>query len=202
MASDFHTHFPRNGINALVSAKTLQSGNYTSFEFHPWFLPDEFSVSRLPAPDTLAPFDAIGEIGLDKLRGPELQVQEKYLYALLDISVQTGKPVVLHAVRSFPETLAVLKNFPLKVMVHGFRSSPEMLDELWKKGITVSFHLKAVGNPLLMNKLHHAKGPFGFESDDRQDIDIREIISGAKKTSGMKNLERLTDQFFADFLEI
>ena len=87
-------------------------------------------------------------------------------------------------------------------MVHGFRSSPEMLDELWKKKVTVSFHPQMVHNPALMQKLSAAKGSFGFESDDNKNINIEILINIAKNNTQIADLEKITDQNFSDFLEI
>jgi len=110
MASDFHTHIPRDGINALISSAELLPGHLTSLEIHPWYLPETFSPALLPDHEKLYPFAAVGEIGLDKLRGPESVVQEQFLRAILDLAADTCKPVVIHAVRSYPEIFAILKH--------------------------------------------------------------------------------------------
>lgn len=202
MASDFHTHNQDSEYRALISSNCLIPGKFTSLSFHPWELPDTYDENKIFSPEYLQNFAALGEIGLDKLHLPALETQQKYFHALLSLASDCNKPVVIHCVRSFQELFAALKPFDLKVLFHGFRSSAEMLDELWKRNMTVSFHYRATSDLRLMKKLASASGKFGFESDDDTSLDIREIISGAEKTSGMKNLERLTDQFFADFLEI
>ncbi|MBE6390204.1 MAG: hypothetical protein E7043_08550 [Lentisphaerae bacterium] len=202
MASDFHSHFPREGMYFLRSGKTPVAGELTSLEFHPWFLPDEFVPEILPSPEFLSRFCALGEIGLDKLRGPQMEIQQKYLYSLLALASDTGKPVVIHAVRSFAEVFRMLKHFNLKVMFHGFRSSPEMLDELWKRNFTVSFHPSVAKKMEIMLKLKNPSGAFGFESDNEPDMDIRNIIKEISEALSLPLLEQITDQNFADFTGI
>ena len=201
MASDFHTHDPDPAHRALISSTAPLPGKLTSLEVHPWHLPETFSPDLLRrAEELLDQFAALGEIGLDRMRGPSLPVQEQYLHRLLALAADAGKPVVIHAVRTLPEVLAVTAKYPVRVMIHGFRSSAELLDELWKREITVSFHPSATDRPALMGRLKHAAGRFGFESDDRK-ISLPELLARAAEKSGIKDMEQLTDQHFADFLE-
>lgn len=202
MASDFHTHNTKSRYRALVSSPVPIAGHLTSFEFHPWNLPMEFIPELIQTGSCLSGFTAIGEIGLDKLHLPDMTIQLQYLEKLCELSIELHKPVVIHCVKAFDELFAVLKRFPVKAMFHGFRSSPEMLDELWKRKITVSFHPQMVNNPALMHKLSNAKGGFGFESDDIKDIDLEFLLDTAELNSKVAGLEKITDQNFADFLEI
>ena len=56
--------------------------------------------------------------------------------------------------------------------------------------------------PELMKKLRHAGGGFGFESDDMEDLSFPDLLAQAAAASGVKNMEAVTDQNFADFLEL
>lgn len=202
MASDFHTHNPQSIYRALISTPVVIKEKFTSMEIHPWFLPEMFDSHKIPEKIELDKFTALGEIGLDKLRGPEISIQEMFFQQLLILASECKKPVVIHCVRKYPETIKLLKPFKLKVMFHGFHSSPELLDELWGRGYTVSFHHSAVKNSKLMNKLKSATGEFGFESDNDPSVDIASIIATAEKNTRINNLEKITDQNFDNFLEI
>lgn len=202
MASDFHTHNQSPALRALISSKTTIPDKLTSFEFHPWNLPQKFDQNLIPAEIALDGFAAIGEIGLDKMQGPDIEIQQLYLAKMLALAADLRKPAVIHCVKAFDELFAILKRFPVKIMFHGFRSSPQMLEELWKRKITVSFHPRMVNNEILMNQLHSAKGSFGFESDDDLTTDVRILLKTAEINSKVKNLEKVTDQNFSDFLEI
>lgn len=200
MASDFHTHTrPAPGVKALISASRVQDGDvFTSLELHPWNLPSSYMPEKINITGKLADFHALGEVGLDKLRGPSLEIQQKYLMKLLEIAADMNKPVILHIVKSYQEIFALLKKFNLRLMVHGFCGSPELLDELWKRQITVSFPEKILSRQELINKLAKNSGAYGFESDDRAGCDVRNIL----KNCGIQNVEHMTDQYFADFLRI
>ena len=196
MACDFHTHHrPEPGISALYSGTEPLSGVYNSLERHPWRLPETFQAQPELA-DRLRRFDALGEIGLDRQRGPALPVQREYLRSYLQLAQELHKPVVLHVVRCFPEVLDLLRQFRLKAMVHGFRGNARQLNELWRHGITVSFHHSALAREDLRRELSHPAGPFGFESDDDPQISIREMLERCPAAAA----ETLTDQHFADFL--
>ena len=71
--------------------------------------------------------DALGEIGLDRLRGPDITVQIRFLKALLAAAGEAGKPVVIHAVRCDAELDAALRDFSGNVLIHGFRGSERRL---------------------------------------------------------------------------
>lgn len=202
MASDFHTHTPDTEYPALISSTDPIAGKLTSLEFHPWHLTSSFSPDHLPAPEFAQQFTAIGEIGIDKLRGPETGIQRQYFEKLIALARELGKPIVIHCVKSYDEIFSCLKRYPVKAMIHGFRSSPQMLDELWKRNITVSFHPSIINNHPLLEKLKYASGSFGFESDDDPALRIPELLDKIKLRTGINNIEQITDQNFADFLEL
>jgi TatD DNase family protein len=203
MASDFHTHEINSAGAALISTSHPLPGKLTSWEYHPWNLPENYDRQIISQAGDLSSFAAIGEIGLDRLKGTALPVQQKFLNDLLALADDMNKPVVIHCVRAVPELLSALKPYKLRVMFHGFRSSPELLDELWKHDITVSFHPAALKKEYLMEKFRSPAGKFGFESDDTS-IPVAETIKNAAHATGVaaEILEKITDQNFRDFLEI
>ena len=66
------------------------------------------------------------------------------------------------------------------------------------KNITVSFPVNALKKTALMDKLTAPRGRFGFESDCNQNISVNEIIN----KSMIPGVEKMTDQYFNDFLGI
>ncbi len=201
MASDFHTHhLPSDtGVRVLLSATEKHPGTLTSLEIHPWHLPEKYTPGFYRITEKIAHFQALGEVGLDKLRGPDLATQQKFLNEFLQIASETDKPVVFHSVRCSQEIFAMLKKFNLsRVMFHGFCGSPELLDELWKRNITVSVPEKILFRSGIVAKLAKNSGAYGFESDDSPGCDVRKVM----KNSGIRNVEAITDQYFADFLRI
>ena len=193
MASDFHTHHPpAPGVRALISGTTPVPGNFNSLQYHPWHLPDRFSPPEI----VFDGFDALGEVGLDKLRGPDLTVQQEYLRFFLGAAQDSGKPVVLHIVRCYQELFELIKPFRVKLMLHGFSGSVELLKELWKRDITVSFSPKILSRQDLLQCLAAPAGPFGFESDDNPAVNTGEIL----KQCRIKDIETVTDHNFKRFI--
>ncbi|MBE6359102.1 MAG: hypothetical protein E7057_07645 [Lentisphaerae bacterium] len=202
MASDFHTHNPEPQIRALISSEHSLPGLLTSFEYHPWKMPSFFDRSKLPEPAQLISFAALGETGIDKLRGSSPEIQQCYFNALLQVAYECKKPVVIHCVRAWQEIFSLLKPYRLQVMFHGFRGSPELLQELWKRNYTVSFHPLVCRSSGLLSMLKNAGGRYGFESDDDTEISVPQVIEKAGTLTGIADMEKITDQNFADFLEI
>ncbi len=195
---DFHTHCPADRP-AILSTATIAESRYTSWEFHPWTLPEKFSV--LPEnPENLSSFTALGEIGLDRLRGPALAVQQQFLNAFLKLASDYNKPVIFHCVRAFPELFALLKPFSLRWAIHGFRGKAELLNQIWQKGGIVSFHHSIADNPALLAELRRPAGKIAFETDDNSDLDLENIADNVMKKSGNSDLLELANNTFTEFV--
>lgn len=205
MASDFHTHRPKPGARALVSCRMEEVTNYplASLELHPWNLPDQFEPLPPAFCAALKQAAALGEIGLDRLRGPELPVQQEYLEALLSLAEQEQKPVVIHCVRAVPELLSAIKCHPqVRRLYHGFRGKPEQLEELRHAGFYVSLGFPALNNAALFAHLKTAGlAQIGFETDDSP-TPVETLLASAANQLGTDyaKLEAQTDATFDSFL--
>ena len=145
MFCDFHTHDAEGSADTLklVSVPKLPAerppGVFFALELHPWHLPETFV--GLP-PEYLAQAgraDALGEVGLDRLRGPALDVQRQYLRAVLELAADFGKPAVFHCVREFPELLAETKPFAnVPKLLHGFQGNEARLAMLAEAGFLLT----------------------------------------------------------------
>ena len=195
---DFHTHHKRL-YPAILSSKSAQAGEYTSLEFHPWHLPGNFSG----LPDFAAElndFTALGEIGLDRLRGPALPVQQQYLKALLQLAQDYRKPVILHCVRAFPELFALIKPYSFPWAIHGFRGKAELLEAIWQRGGIVSFHHSITENLPLLKKLASLQGKIAFETDDDAELDLETVVDCAMSRSGNTDLLKIANDTFMEFV--
>ena len=183
---DYHTH--SNKAHSCKSCTLAEMQQITamldeqkiSLQFHPWDLPPHYE--GLPQEFIEAAKSdkiyAIGEIGLDRLKGPVLTVQKAYFIDLLKLADELHKPVILHVVRYADEVLHLLDDFPaLPKIWHGFRGKKELLARLLKANIFISLHRSMLDNDEIMNYIKkHAEyhDLIGFESDD-SDIDIAEL---------------------------
>ncbi len=205
MARDFHTHLPAPAGTALRSVPPAEAGivRYTSLELHPWFLPEEtapFSPEFLAAAERA---DALGECGIDRLRGPSPESQQFWFRQLLALAEILRKPVVIHCVRALPELLSELRPYPgLRKLYHGFRGSPELLQELLNHGFHVSLHPAAAERPGIAPFLRQRNlDRIGFESDDTPG-GIVPVLERAARALGLPypELEAATDRTFHEFI--
>jgi TatD DNase family protein len=123
---------------------TAKEANGTAFiGVHPWFLNDatpgwEDRLANLAESQTIG----IGEIGLDKYKGPPLEEQLECFSAQFKLAITHQRPVSLHCVKRWNallETLRAHAPFESKVMVHGFSGSAELRKELTNLGCYLSF---------------------------------------------------------------
>lgn len=92
---------------------------------------------------------AIGECGLDRRPGfPPLSWQQEILAAQLRLARRHRLPVILHCVRAFGPLLAVLdehKSDDLTGFVHGFTGAAELVPELVRRRMAISFGHRLCG---------------------------------------------------------
>ena len=128
---DVHTHsvgrFPASEIVSLnVDSGFIASEIvYASVGIHPWFLSEmeeDEQWNHLLELVKDKRVIALGEVGLDKLKGPSL-------------------PLVIHCVRAFNELLQLRKELKLEQpwIIHGFRGKKEVAEMLLKAGCYLSF---------------------------------------------------------------
>ncbi len=137
---DFHTHNtgPEPGVTALISSPTVRPGRF-SLELHPWSLPPEYTGISAAWRRALPLAAAVGEIGLDRLRGPELSVQAACFHEALALAAAAELPVVIHAVRATGPVLKAVAAYPrMRKMLHGFRGSGRKLEPFLEAGFLIS----------------------------------------------------------------
>lgn len=89
---------------------------------------------------------AIGECGLDFFRKPfNKEKQEKVFKQQIDLAIEVGKPLMIHARNSYKEILTILDDYlmsgggKLRGNVHFFAGTVEEAGEFMKRGFTLSF---------------------------------------------------------------
>ena len=116
---------------------------YRTFGLHPWYTDEKNYSDGLEKLETLL-FDnkiiAIGECGLDKLRGPDLDFQKKVFEAQLHLAEKYQRPVIIHCVRAFNEVIENKKkvNPSVPLIVHGFNNNINILKQLLAAGFYIS----------------------------------------------------------------
>ena len=84
---------------------------------------------------------ALGEIGLDyHWDEPSREVQKKWFEVQLSLAEETGYPVIIHDRDAHGDTMEIIRKFPkVTGIFHSFSGSPEMAEELVKRGYYISF---------------------------------------------------------------
>ena len=151
---DVHTHRRHPAWPAIVNvevedgATVLPDEERVSVGIHPWNAGGEHVSEALERQRRLAVeprVAAIGECGLDRLRGPGMDVQERVFEAQARMAQETGKILIIHCVRAWDRLLAMRRKLCREYdscvpwIVHGFRGNAELARQLLKAGIELSF---------------------------------------------------------------
>ncbi|GAB4133904.1 MAG: TatD family hydrolase [Bacteroidia bacterium] len=138
---DIHTHRKYNDNNVLfIRNAFLLNGitlpeklNYPiSVGLHPWLAranwKEELSVldKMLHHPQVYA----IGECGLDYMKGPDKSLQLEILEAHFHLAMSHDLPLILHMVRSLHDLIPFLKKHPVQVIIHDYSGSKEQTLQL------------------------------------------------------------------------
>lgn len=108
---------------------------------HPWHAAD--ADSQITLLEKIA-FDqriiAIGETGLDKLKGPDLNIQIDVFRKNIELAIQLGKPLIIHCVKAWDELIHLHKEYGTQVpwIIHGYRGNAEQTKQLNKQGFYFS----------------------------------------------------------------
>ncbi|MBD5253004.1 MAG: TatD family hydrolase [Barnesiella sp.] len=111
---------------------------------HPWraHLADD-TILRRTADLAAEPFVvAIGETGLDTLRGPEEEIQSHLFEWHIRLAESLHKPLIIHAVRAWQQLIKMSRPYHPFVapwIIHGFRGKPQLAHQLLDAGFSLSF---------------------------------------------------------------
>jgi TatD DNase family protein len=144
---------------------------------------------------------AIGEAGVDRLKGPEISLQKDAFYAQASAAAELGIPLILHCVKSHDLLLEYLKSAknPPAILWHGWNQKPELATPLLPFPVFFSF-----GKQLLHPGSNAAKWlaacPMDrvfFETDDSE-LKIESIYQAASLILQLPEA-RLAEQVIANW---
>lgn len=145
---NIHTHHlsKDNGVflfnNRFGFDKEFCLEKYFSIGIHPWDADLQVSIPELEKMIQQQNCLAIGECGLDKLKGADLEIQKKVFIVQLELAVKYQKPVIIHCVKAFDELIEICSPFHSKIplIIHGFNKSQQLLQQLINIGFYISLH--------------------------------------------------------------
>ena len=158
---------------------------YTSIGIHPWFLTEENAESQWKAlqkqvshPSVLA----IGEGGLDKLKGPDMELQVKILKQQVALSEEKSLPLIIHCVKAFNELIQLKKelrpNQPW--IIHGFRGKEALAIDCIRHGFYLSY-----GEHFQENALKATPQEKLFIETDESEVSVQEIYQSIALVHGI-----------------
>lgn len=186
---DFHTHHS-SASSALIVVDPRQfnpqQGLWYSVGFHPWDGVDRITsedFDRLAECALHPQVLAVGETGMDALRGAPLDVQADVFLHHLQVAASVGKPIVVHSVRTAQEILAIRRKAgfaAVPLAVHGMRSNANVA-RLWlDAGCYLSFGARYNPDALLATPIDRLL----IETDDG-DTSIGKVAQLVAGTLGM-----------------
>ncbi len=220
---DFHSHSLSTESNVItvlsVDLNSIVSEETTSSLFcagaHPWFLPEIYEESYQeknddPLLDKLSKlsnkphFLAIGEIGLDRIRGPQIEVQYHLLELQVSLAMQINSPaIIIHCVRAFDLMLRFLKTTPFQgaIVFHDYRGNKQITEKLLQNP-QVFFSL---GSTLMKGQIpsFYSLIPLDriFLETDDEDYPISAVYSHFSKFSNLP-LEELRKKILNNFIKL
>lgn len=141
---DIHTH-DKSRTNAIINIypnENIIEGVYHSVGIHPWHTinVDSSTIEKLNILAAHPQVVAIGETGIDALKGASIDKQIEIFRHHVALSEQHKKPLIIHCVKAFNEIIALKKQFlpSMPWIIHGFRGKPQLAQQLINKGFYIS----------------------------------------------------------------
>ena len=146
---NIHTHssiFPETEILSL-SPEQLSTNIHTMYAsagIHPWELTLENANSQwetLRHSITDKRIVAIGECGLDKLKGPSMALQTIVFKQEATLAEENSLPLIIHCVKAFNELIQLKKEISPRQpwIIHGFRGKLPLALDCIRQGFYLSF---------------------------------------------------------------
>lgn len=188
---NLHTHqyTGSSGILELVNQYPAEfnAGIATySIGIHPWKIVESIVDEELELIESKLPLEnclAIGECGLDKRIEVAFDLQLEVFEKQLLLAEKHRKPVVIHCVAAFQETIALKKklNVSVPMIIHGFSKTQELANQLIDNGFYLSFGKYLLRNPELESVFTSAPDDRFFLETDTIEEGIREVYALAAK---------------------
>lgn len=185
---DIHTHrvHPLSGFS-IVNIPLSQIDHlppadaHTAYSvgIHPWATADESLcidsvMQQIALTARSSSVLAIGETGMDRVRGGQMEVQESVFRRHVTLSEDVGKMLIIHCVKAIDDILRIHREMrpSQRWIVHGFRGKPHQAMQLLDRGIDLSFGLHYNEDSLLCA---YRAGRWWIETDDAVDHDISDV---------------------------
>lgn len=202
---DFHTHSPsaEPSSQRVISLRanttfSIEGDGPFSIGIHPWDTSELDINKQLEKVKSFVEDNriiAVGEIGLDRLKGSNLVTQTDIFKKQIEIAEKFGKPVVIHCVRCFSEIQQLRKQLKPKMTwaIHNFIGNAQIAKTLVQQGFYISFCIALAKNQKLCDALKVTPiDRIFFETDDFID-NVGDVYIAAANCLGV-SVEKLQSQ--------
>ena len=191
---NIHTHVsvhPESEILSLAPEElsTDNRSSYASVGIHPWTLTKENADIQWEA---LREFIkdkriiAIGECGLDNLKGPSMELQTAVFKQEAALAENSSLPLIIHCVKAFNELIQLKKEIsPCQPwIIHGFRGKLPLALDCIRHGFYLS-----IGSHFQENTLKAIPLDRLFIETDESEESIGSIYQRIAETKGISQQE-------------
>lgn len=135
---------------------------------------------------------AVGEAGLDKIKGPDLKTQEQVFRTHIKVAEEYNLPIIVHSVKSHNEILKLKIDSNSKVpwVLHHFNGSKQLALDLIEHGfyLSLSYHIDN-NNSRLSQYLSELPIDKIFLETDDFNVDIKDLYKIASAKLGVSDQE-------------
>lgn len=185
---DIHTHHPAPQPLAVIACSPLDfnpiPGQLYSVGIHPWStigdIPEDL-WKKLEEAVAHPQVVAIGECGIDLLKGGPLFRQMLVMKRQVSLSEKVKKPLVIHSVRAQEIIIGMRKDMhpEMNWLIHGFRGKPTIAEMYLKAGFFLS--LGKQFNDSSLSIIPHDRL---LAETDEADCTIQEVIASLSAFAG------------------
>jgi len=183
-----------------------EAGSPCSMGIHPW------EISSIQTEDALETLRkavagerllAVGEVGLDKAIGVPADLQQEIFEAQVAIAEEAGLPVIIHAVRTYPELVGFSKQHhpSVPLIIHGFNGSRQLAEELVRHGFYLSFGESLVRSEKTGESFRALPSDRLFLETDESPLPVSAIYEAAAALKG-KDVGSIQQQLVKNALNI
>lgn len=133
----------RHDLLESIKLREQNPGFKLACSVHPQDLEHDYSEKRLEdLKEIIEEYhpDMIGETGLDYRSHPHTRTQQKHFFiSQLEMARYYDLPVNIHSRKASADTLDILKQHPVKGIIHSYSGSIEMARLFIKEGYYISF---------------------------------------------------------------
>ena len=173
---------------------------YPALGYHPWQIKAEeveanLSFIRGHIEDCVA----LGEIGLDYKIRVKKELQRKVFEELLNIALESNKPMILHCRYSHQRTFQMVKERKIeKAVFHWYSGSLALLEKILSRGYYISAtpalaysppHQEAIKRAPIERILLETDTPVSYQGAEARPKDVRVSL---EEVAGLKSLNRST----------